>query len=78
MHLRMLQDEIFISLGDAEKQYFQDKSNSILAQLKNDEDAMEMSQYDYEQLEVDLRETKSAAINMNLKRLRGDKTESEL
>ena len=48
MHLRMLQDEIFISLGDAEKQYFQDKSNSILAQLKNDEDAMEMSQYDYE------------------------------
>ena len=78
MQLRMLSDEIFTSLGDAEKSYFTEKSNSILSQLKNDEDAMEMSQYDFEQLEVDLRETKSAAINMNLKRLRGDQENSEL
>ena len=54
----MISDEMYNQLGDDERRYMTAKANKIVKPIKNDDDAAEMSQYEFECIEADLRETK--------------------
>jgi hypothetical protein len=58
-----------IRIGVREYEYFSDRSEQIIAKIRNEHEAMELSKVDFDLMEVDLNATRDKSIHMFNQRL---------
>ena len=77
IYKEMKTDEVITSLGDAERDLFEEKATQVLAPLNSDDLAIELTLSEFEKLEQDLQECKDKAIEANTKRLEDERQAAE-